>query len=74
MARCRVSNPKTLRKLSRIAGFAVVDALTRGGTGHRFDIRDKSGKCWYLWMDGFLEPFEEGFTMGPPGNADATPY
>jgi hypothetical protein len=37
--RCRVSNPKTIRKLRRITGLPVVSALVRGGTDHRYDLR-----------------------------------
>lgn len=39
MARCLISNPKTLRRLRRITGLPVVSALTRGNTGHRYDLR-----------------------------------
>lgn len=50
--RCRCSNPRTLRRLSRRAGFAVVTALTRGNTDHRFDLVAEDGSLWNLYRDG----------------------
>lgn len=53
--RCRCSNPRTLRRLSRRAGFAVVSALTRGNTDHRFDLVAADGSRWNLYRDGEVE-------------------
>lgn len=55
MARCRITNPRTLRRLSKRAGFKVVDALTRGNTDHRFDLVAEDGSRWNLYSDGELE-------------------
>jgi len=56
--RCVVSNPKTLRKLSRATGLNVKQALVRGGTGHRYILwfLDESGeiKPAYYYPDGRL--------------------
>lgn len=64
--RQRITNPRTLRKLSARLGRPVVAALTRGGTNHRVDVLDADGKSWHLWPDGTTDPFPEGASIKPP--------
>jgi hypothetical protein len=66
MSRCRVTNPRTLRRLSEQLGRPVVTALVRGNTGHRIDARDADGKSWSLWPDGTIEPFPDDVTIEWP--------
>jgi hypothetical protein len=66
--RQRVSNPKTLRKLSRLAGFEVVDALVRGNTGHRADVVEADGTCWSVWPDGEVQSTSKIDSRFVPGH------
>ncbi len=62
--RNRVTNPKTLRRLSRRAGFEVITALTRGSTNHRFDVvRADDGCCWRLFSDNAVERSDLGMVI-----------
>lgn len=54
MARCRITKPKTLNRLSEQVGFAVIRALTRGGTNHRVDVIGEDGVWWCIASDGTL--------------------
>lgn len=58
--RCKISNPKKLRKLSELSGLNVTAALTRGNSDHTIDllIDNQDGWPWdggyYLKKDGTL--------------------
>ena len=55
--RCRVTNPRTLRRLSKLTGKPIVDGLVRGNTDHRYDLVDASGRRWCYWPSSRqLEP------------------
>ena len=49
MARNRVTNPKKLRRLDALVGKPIALVLTRGGTGHRFDIACVDGTVYELY-------------------------
>ena len=55
MARQRVSNPRKLRKYSKIINETVVSALVRGGTDHRVDLILEHGGVVSLYKDGTVE-------------------
>lgn len=58
MARCRITKPSTLLRLSKTVGFAVLGALTRGGTGHRIDCwghPDDPSLVYFVHRDGTVE-------------------
>jgi hypothetical protein len=55
--RCTITNPKTLRKLSKATGLNVLGALVRGNTNHRYDLKtDKHDDYdhYSFWPDGTL--------------------
>ena len=56
MGICRISKPKTLRKLSAIIGRDVVYATTRGGSCHIVHVQDVDGLGWSIWPDGHVQP------------------
>lgn len=53
--RCRITNPKTLARLSRLLNMTVTAAVTRGGTDHRIDVRTDKGLGFSLFRDGSIE-------------------
>ena len=42
--RCRITNPRKLRRYGLMAGEPLIAAITRGGTDHRVDVVTVSGK------------------------------
>ena len=69
MARNRITNPKTLARISVIVGQPIVHALTRGGTDHRIDACLPDGSVINVYKDGVTEPSDIRWRSREEGEA-----
>jgi hypothetical protein len=66
MARCRIENPKKLRRLAAQISQSIVGAWTRGGTDHRIDCLLPTGEIVSVYKDGQYARSDGRWTLNPP--------
>jgi hypothetical protein len=62
--RCRITNPKKLKKIGNLLGREVAMASTRGGTNHRIDVGCSDGTAWHVWQKDRIEKMNAKYEKG----------